>query len=142
MLARLHIRCHFQWPCCLQTVGTGRSCWIGCKDRPNIREQPIKINKTTSALEMKFVRKFGIFAIIASLCSGCVSVPHRYMTVHELNSFVPDCALRDQQIAMLMSQYVTHRDEQAFSVRGFTGHTAQTNWLIRSHVIYLRDYCR
>jgi hypothetical protein len=94
---------------------------------------------------MKFAKKFGTFAIIVSLCSGCASVTQpdpRYMTVEQLGSMVPDCRIRDQQIALLMSQYVSDRDEMAFSWRGITGEARRANQVIRANVIYLRDYCR
>lgn len=94
---------------------------------------------------MKFARKFGTFAIIASLCSGCAStVPQpdpRYMTIEQLGRFVPNCKIRDQQIAMLMSQLVTNRDELAFGWRSITGEAQRANQIIRSHVLYLREYC-
>lgn len=94
---------------------------------------------------MTFVKKFGTFAIIASLCSGCAStLPERdarYMTIEQLGMFVPNCKIRDQQIAMLMSQYTTDRDELAFSWRAITGEAQRANFVIRSHIIYLRSYC-
>lgn len=92
---------------------------------------------------MKFVRKFGICAIIVSLCSGCAAPrpDPRYMTLEQLGMFVPDCRIRDQQIAMLMSQYTTNRDELAFSFRGLSGEAQRSNQVIRHHIIYLRDYC-
>lgn len=92
---------------------------------------------------MKFVKKFGTFAIIVSLCSGCATPPPdpRYMTLEQLNTFVPDCRIRDQQMSVLMSQYVTDRDEMAFSWRGITGEARIANQIIRHHLIYLRSYC-
>lgn len=93
---------------------------------------------------MKFVRKFGIFAIIVSLCSGCaVTPPHDpyYMTIEQLGMFVPNCKIRDKQIAMLMSQYTTNRDDLAFSWRGLTGEARRANQIIHSHLLYLREYC-
>lgn len=95
---------------------------------------------------MKFAKKFGTFAIIVSLCSGCASVipdhDARYMTLEELGSFVPNCKIRDQQIALLMSQYVHNRDELAFSWRGITGEAQRANQVIRHQIIYLRNYCQ
>lgn len=93
---------------------------------------------------MQFVKKFGACAIIVSLCSACAAPPRdaRYMTLEQLGSLVPDCRIRDQQIAMLMSQYTTNRDDLAFSMRGLTGEAQRSNQVIRSHIIYLRDYCR
>lgn len=94
---------------------------------------------------MKFAKNFGTFAIIASLCSGCASVvptaDPRYMSVEQLGMFVPDCRIRDQQLAMLMSQYTTNRDELAFSWRGLIGEAQRANFVIRHHVIYLRERC-
>lgn len=94
---------------------------------------------------MKFAKKFGTFAIIASLCSGCTTTgplpPSRYMTLEQLGMFVPNCAIRDQQISLLMSQYTTDRDEMAFGWRGITGEARRANQVIRHHVIYLRSYC-
>lgn len=92
---------------------------------------------------MKFAKKFGTFAIIVSLCSGCATPQHdpRYMTLEQLNTFVPDCRIRDQQMAILLSQYVTDRDEMAFSWRGVTGEARIANQIIRHHLIYLRSYC-
>jgi hypothetical protein len=94
---------------------------------------------------VKYAKKFGTYAIIVSLCSGCASVTPqpdpRYMTIQQLGMFVPNCKIRDQQLAMLMSQYVTDRDEMAFSWRGLTGEARWANQIIRSHVIYLREYC-
>ena len=99
---------------------------------------------TTQGVAMQFVKKFGTYAIIASLCSACAApAPDpRYMTLEQLGSLVPDCRLRDQQIAMLMAQYTTNRDDLAFSLRGLTGEAQRANQVIKSHIIYLRDYCR
>jgi hypothetical protein len=63
------------------------------------------------------------------------------MTIEQLGIMVPDCRIRDQQIAMLMSQYVVDRDELAFSWRGITGEARQANYVIRRHLNYLKDYC-
>lgn len=94
---------------------------------------------------MKFAKRFGTFAIIVSLFSGCAATgptpDARYMTIEQLGSFVPDCRIRDQQIALLMSQYTHDRDEMAFSLRGITGEARRANQIIRHHVIYLRSYC-
>jgi len=94
---------------------------------------------------MKFAKKFGTFAIIASLCSGCTTTgplpSSRYMTLEQLGMFVPNCEIRDQQIALLLSQYTTDRDEMAFGWRGITGEARRANQVIRHHVIYLRSYC-
>lgn len=94
---------------------------------------------------MRFARKFGTFAIIVSLCSGCASVGQRdarYMTIEQLGSFQLNCGMRDHQIAVLMSQYTSDRDELAFSWRGITGEARLANQVIRTNVMYLRDYCR
>ena len=94
---------------------------------------------------MKFAKRFGTCAIIVSLFSGCASsVPQRdphYMTIEQLGMFVPNCKIRDQQMAMLMSQYTTNRDEMAFSMRGLTGEARRANDIIKRHMIYLREYC-
>lgn len=98
-----------------------------------------------NGLEMRFAKKFGTLGIIVSLCSGCASVgptaPSRYMTIEQLGMFVPNCAIRDEQISLLMSQYTTNRDELAFGWRGITGEARRANQVIRHHVIYLRSYC-
>ena len=94
---------------------------------------------------MKFAKRFGTFAIIVSLFSGCAATgptpDARYMTIEQLGRFVLDCNIRDEQIALLMSQYTHDRDEMAFSWRGLTGEARQANWVIRYHLMALRE-CR
>lgn len=94
---------------------------------------------------MKLNKKFGICVIIASLFSGCSTtapiVDPNYMTLDQLNTFVPNCGIRDQQMAVLTRQYTRDRDELAFSWRGVSGEARIANQIIMRHLIYLRDYC-
>lgn len=93
---------------------------------------------------MRFAKRCGISVIIASLCSGCaVSLEPNpyYMSIPQLGKFVTNCDLRDEQLAFLMSQLTTNRDELAFSIRGFSGEAHQINYMVRRHINDLRD-CR
>lgn len=93
---------------------------------------------------MRSAARFGISVIIASLCSGCaVSMQANpyYMSIDQLNNFRTNCDLRDQQMALLMSQITTNRDEMAFSWRGVTGEARIVNDMINRLMVDLRD-CR
>lgn len=90
----------------------------------------------------KFVQRFGIYVIIASLCSGCATgTPSRAaIDPDQLKWFSPDCSRATEQMAWLRSLRQTD-DDQLMSMRGWAGEGRRINWLINSHIRYLRDYC-
>ena len=102
--------------------------------------------KTFKDIVDKFVLKFGICVMFASLCSGCATgvatgTPSRTaMSIDDLEWFQYDCKRSGQQIAMLNSMRRT-ADDQLFSLSGWTGEDKKINWLINWHIRYLRDYC-
>jgi hypothetical protein len=95
-----------------------------------------------NAIADKFVQKFGICVIIVSLCSGCATGTPSAAAIDpdELKWFNPDCSRAGEQMAWLQSLRRT-ADDQLFSVRGWLGEGQRVNWLINSHLRYLRDYC-
>ena len=98
--------------------------------------------KTFKDIADKFVLKFGICVMFASLCSGCATgTPSRAaMSIDDLEYFQYDCKQSSQQMAMLNSMRRT-ADDQLFSLSGWTGEDKKINWLITRHIRYLRDYC-
>jgi hypothetical protein len=95
----------------------------------------------------KFVLKFGTCAIVAALFSGCATgTPsgldgRAKMTRQQLNEFVYDCRIKDQQIAFLRSQYRSP-DDMLTSIDGWLGNDQQSNWIIRFHIYELSTKCR
>jgi hypothetical protein len=98
--------------------------------------------KTFKDIADKFALKFGICVIIVSLCSGCATGTPSATAIDpdELKWFNPDCSRAGEQMAWLQSLRRT-ADDQLFSVRGWLGEGKRVNWLINSHLRYLRDYC-
>lgn len=94
----------------------------------------------------RFVLKFGICVIFASLLSGCASNgaygPRRTVMVDpdELKWFSPNCALKAEQTRWLLSLRPTD-DDQLFSLAGWMGEGQRVNWLIKSHLLYLKERC-
>jgi len=92
----------------------------------------------------RYVSEFGICATLVALCSGCATgTPSRndsaaQLNRQQLNEFLIDCKLRNQQIAFLLGQWRS-ADDKLLSFRPDEG--KQINWIIQSHVIYLRNYC-
>ena len=102
--------------------------------------------KTFKDIADKFVLKFGICVMFASLCSGCATgiatgTPSRTaMSIDDLEWFRYDCKRSQEQMAMLNSMRRT-ADDQLFSLSGWSGEDKKVNWLITWHIRYLRDYC-
>ena len=108
----------------------------------------------------KYVSVYGIFVIIASLCSGCATAsrPDRVpMATRDLNHFVINCSIKQQQVAMLQSARQTG-DERL--VAGFVAalpwyrwtnpgeynqnvdvHNGRVNWMINYHLNILATHC-
>lgn len=76
----------------------------------------------------------------------------------DLDYFQPDCKIRDQQMAMLMSMRQTQDQQLIANTRNWIQPwqvltdptqyqhyraigTGQTNWLIDRHLMYLRNNC-
>ena len=116
-----------------------------------------------TAFDRKLSIVFGICVITASLFStGCatkVAQSRPPMEVADLDKFVVDCRLKEQQMAMLQSMRQNRYD--AFDARianiskPWTSLTnpqqyahnqnissGQTNWMINQHLMTLRDYCQ
>mgnify|MGYP003345803776 FL=1 len=84
-----------------------------------------------------------LITLLAVLCAGCATgTPSMHsMNNYDLNYFQYDCARSREQIAFLNSLRRTP-DDQLFSISGWAGVDRQTNWLINTHIRYLRDYCQ
>ena len=95
-----------------------------------------------SAIADKFVRKFGLCVICVSLFSGCATGTPSAGAINpdELKWFNPDCKQKQQQMVWLNSLRRT-ADDQLFSIAGLMGEGKRINWLVDSHIRYLRDYC-
>ena len=95
----------------------------------------------------RFALKFGTCATIVALCSACASgTPsgldgRARLSRQQLNEFVYDCRIRDQQIAFLRSQY-RNPDDMITSYQGWSGDDRQSNWIIRYHIYELTNKCR
>ena len=87
----------------------------------------------------KFVSVFGLCVITASLCSGCASTKPVADAV-DVNRFAMDCSRKHEQIAYLQSLRRSP-DDILFSVSGWLGYDAQTNWLIDTQIRKLVNYC-
>jgi len=103
----------------------------------------------------------GIFVTIAALCSGCaggLAANHTPMAVVDLDTFVIDCKMKHQQVAMLQNmrqspdEIFRSQTKNAFTPWGvFTAPrthalnqdigSGQINWMINQHLIKLRDQC-
>ena len=77
-----------------------------------------------------------------SLFSGCATgTPSaRPIDPDELKWFSPDCRQAKEQMIWLNSLRRSD-DDQLFSVAGWLGEGKRINWLINSHIRYLRDSC-
>lgn len=144
------------------TAATVRQSLLGSVSKQKYHVKLLKRKMNMSGIVRKFVPVFGACAIVVSLCSGCAVAtgtpgvaPMNYV---DLNYFQPDCRIRDQQVAMLMSmrqtpdqmlighttnwiqpwQSVTNPDKYNNTRAVATG---QTNWLIDRHLMYLRNNC-
>lgn len=95
-----------------------------------------------NSIGVRFVQKFGTFAIIASLCSGCATGTPSATAIDpdELKWFAPDCRIAAQQSVWLRSLRRSD-DDQLFSLNGWLGEGQRINWLVNAHLRYLRDYC-
>lgn len=80
--------------------------------------------------------------MLVSLFSGCATGTPSSAAINpeELKWFSPDCSRAGDQIVWLQSLRRT-ADDQLFSISGLMGEGRRINWLINSHLRYLRDYC-
>ena len=90
-------------------------------------------------IAQRFVSVFGLCVITASLCSGCASSKPVASSV-DLNRFAIDCDRKQEQVAYLQSLRRSP-DDILFSMSGWMGYDAQTNWLIDVQLRKLANYC-
>jgi hypothetical protein len=130
------------WPWFPTTVVTEKLSSIGFQNKPPSLVNLVKRKITMNGIAGKFVQKFGTCVIIVSLFSGCATHTPSAVAINpeELKWFNPDCRQAGEQMAWLQSLRRS-ADDQLFSVRGWLGEGQRVNWLINSHIRYLRDYC-
>jgi len=90
----------------------------------------------------KFARVFGACVIIVSLCSGCATgtPPARPMTASDLDNFVPNCKIKDQQRAFLESMRLTPDDVFFNKINVFEEKYGDVNTRVNLFLFDLR-YC-
>ena len=90
----------------------------------------------------KFARVFGACVIIVSLCSGCATgtPAARPMTASDLDTFVPDCKIKDQQRAFLESMRLTPDDVFFNKINVFEEKYGDVNTRVNLFLFDLR-YC-
>ena len=90
----------------------------------------------------KFARVFGACVIIASLCSGCATgtPPARPMMATDLDTFVPDCKIKNQQRAFLESMRLTPDDVFFNKINVFEEKYGDVNTRVNLFLFDLR-YC-
>ena len=90
----------------------------------------------------KFARVFGACVIIVSLCSGCATgtPPARPMLAGDLDNFVPNCKIKDQQRAFLESMRLTPDDVFFNKINVFEEKYGDVNTRVNLFLFDLR-YC-
>ena len=90
----------------------------------------------------KFARVFGACVIIVSLCSGCATgtPPARPMLASDLDNFVPNCKIKDQQRAFLESMRLTPDDVFFNKINVFEEKYGDVNTRVNLFLFDLR-YC-
>jgi hypothetical protein len=98
--------------------------------------------KTMQSAVDKFARVFGACVIIVSLCSGCATgtPPARPMTASDLDNFVPNCKIKDQQRAFLESMRLTPDDVFFNKINVFEEKYGDVNTRVNLFLFDLR-YC-
>ena len=90
----------------------------------------------------KFASLFGACVILASLCSGCATgTPSaRPMLASDLDTFVPNCKIKDQQRAFLESMRLTPDDVFFNKINVFEEKYGDVNTRVNLFLFDLR-YC-
>lgn len=90
----------------------------------------------------KFARVFGVCVIIVSLFSGCATgtPPAQPMTARDLDNFVPNCKIKDQQRAFLESMRLTPDDVFFNKINVFEEKYGDVNTRVNLFLFDLR-YC-
>jgi hypothetical protein len=98
--------------------------------------------KTMKEAVDRFARVFGACVIIVSLCSGCATgtPPARPMMATDLDTFVPDCKIKNQQRAFLESMRLTPDDVFFNKINVFEEKYGDVNTRVNLFLFDLR-YC-
>jgi hypothetical protein len=115
---------------------------LGWIVRPQYRNNILNQRKTMNEVVDKFARVFGACVIIVSLCSGCATgtPPARPMTASDLDTFVPNCKIKDQQRAFLESMRLTPDDVFFNKINVFEEKYGDVNTRVNLFLFDLR-YC-
>jgi ferric iron reductase protein FhuF len=92
------------------TVPIEMPLFVGLKLKPQYLVNPWNRRHNMPTLARKFAHAFGVFVMLASLCSGCAVQPRPDrvpMSAEDLNWFQVDCGRKAEQVAMLQSMRQT-----------------------------------